>query len=229
MIIIAVIAFLIILSVFAIVYIRLLWVYVRTFINIILLVIFSPILILAGVFPGENTGFGSWVRNLAAQLAVYPTVIVMVFLAHFMFWSSVPPGDAASIFVVTNPATWIPALFAYLSTADLLNPFAIERIGSAQTINLPGYSFGTGMTLGFIVSFGILFLVPSVSNIIQSVISRRPFSYGTAIGAAIMTGAGPVLGAAAYPFRESYGIWSAAQRKAIETQILKRLFHFGLE
>jgi len=206
-----VVIFLVILFVFLIIWVRLIWVLLRTFINIVLLIVFSPILILTGIFPGGG-GFGSWLRNLSSQLAVYPVFIAMLYLSHFFFWTSVSPNVTLDL---NDRSTYIPALFSWLGqNNNLLNPYGIDRIGTAGQISLPGFALGgTGITFGIIVALGILFLVPSVTNIIQSAISGRPFAYGTAIGAALATG----WAIGGFPLYYPWGIVkSGYEKKAVE-------------
>lgn len=54
---------------------------IKTYVSIVLLIIFSPIYIFAGVFPGSPLGFGSWIKNLFANLMVFPAVTLLLILA----------------------------------------------------------------------------------------------------------------------------------------------------
>lgn len=184
---------LVIALVFFVIWIRILWLMLRTFINVILLVIASPILILLGVFPTSG-GFGAWLRNLISHLAVFPIIIIMIFLGHFFFWSTLSGvvGDVLSL---------IPGL----------NVYDLDPAPLSGTISFPGFSLASEV-FGFVAAFGILFLIPSIGNMIQSLISGRPFSYGTAIGTAFgpagaLWGAGPVRGAREEASRR-VGAWS---------------------
>lgn len=164
----AVVMFLITLL-FLVMLLRIAWLMIKTFITIILLVIASPILILMGVFPTSG-GFGTWLKNLASHVAVFPTIALMFFFAHFIFWSSINTGGGVG---------------ELLAGIGILNPYGIDIIGGGGTIVFPGFRLGDPTLFGFITSFGILFLVPNVGKMIQSLISGRPFAYGTAFGEAI--------------------------------------------
>src|SRR3972149_2207167 len=129
------IIFLVIIAFFILIWLRILWTWIKTFINIVLLIVFGPIIILGGIFPNTG-GFGSWLRDLVAQVAVFPGIIAMFFLAH----------------------------------------------------------------------------------IIQSLISKRPFGYGSAIGAAIMTG----VGIGAQPITYPYGLIRGGYEKKIMCAIEAR-------
>lgn len=188
----AIITFLIIILIIVLI-VRIIVLMLRTLINIILLVGFAPLLILAGIFPGAG-GFGAWLRNLAAQVAIFPGIALMFFLTHYLFWGSVAPGD-----------DFIGAIFSSLASFGI-NPYHIltgvdsVAIGTGA-IYFPGFRLGASTIFGFITSFGILFLIPSIGNIIQSAIAGRPFAFGTAIGQTI---SGGPLGT----------IWSGASRGA---------------
>ncbi|OGM21152.1 hypothetical protein A2714_03045 [Candidatus Woesebacteria bacterium RIFCSPHIGHO2_01_FULL_38_9] len=201
------IIFLVIIAFFILIWLRILWTWIKTFINIVLLIVFGPIIILGGIFPNTG-GFGSWLRDLVAQVAVFPGIIAMFFLAHFIFWSS---------FNATNPGIF-ETIFTGLNTVNLLNPYGIQSLGGSGTIHLPGFDLGTGINFGFIVAIGILALVPNIANIIQSLISKRPFGYGSAIGAAIMTG----VGIGAQPITYPYGLIRGGYEKKIMGEIEAR-------
>ena len=51
----------------------------KAYVSIIISVIFGPLQIMLGALPGQNA-FGGWIRNLIANLAVFPAVIIMMAL-----------------------------------------------------------------------------------------------------------------------------------------------------
>lgn len=61
---------------------RLFWLIIRTAAVTILLIILGPMMILGGTLSVAG-GFWGWIKNLLANLAVYPTVIIMIFLSHY--------------------------------------------------------------------------------------------------------------------------------------------------
>lgn len=155
-----------------IVALRVVWLMIKTFINVVLLIAAGPILILLGVLPAAG-GFSSWLRNLISHIVIFPSIITMVFFAHYVFWSSIERG------------TWFGT---FLETADSLvniNPFDIPLGTSSGAIELPGFNLGDSTVFGSIIAVGILFLIPTLGSIIQGILSGRPFAYGTAIGQAM--------------------------------------------
>lgn len=159
---------------FIIAAIKVLWLMLKTLINIMLLIVAAPVLILMGAFPGTG-GMGSWLRKLASHVAVFPVIQIMLFLANYFFWGFA--GDSPHALLDLIAGTWI-------------NPFDI-RIAFSEPIWLPGFSMGSG-TAGFLIAIGILLLIPKVGEMIQSFIAGKPFSTGTgmreAMGPAMMAG-----------------------------------------
>jgi len=54
---------------------------IKTYISILVQLIFSPLIILASVFPQEGIGFGAWLKGLAANLLVFPVVAILILIA----------------------------------------------------------------------------------------------------------------------------------------------------
>ncbi len=156
---------------------RVLWMLIRTFINVILLAIAGPFIISFGAISSQGGGFGGWIRSFAAQLAVYPVTGVM-FLVSFIFLAAA----------------------YYLGTSNL--PFGVDIFGVNPGLFTQNNSWAPPLTLGGIdnlwglrmlwlfASLGTIALTPRVNEIIQSFITKRPFQYGTAIGAAITPATG---------------------------------------
>ena len=72
---------------FLIIAVALLWALFRVwfallsaYIMILIDVVFAPFWILAGLFPGSKLSFNTWLRDIAANLAAFPTVYVMFLL-----------------------------------------------------------------------------------------------------------------------------------------------------
>lgn len=137
---------------------------IKTYVKIGLLVIISPLFALMGIVsPGF--GFGNWLRLMISNLAVFPTVGVLFFLA-FYFLAAGTSG---------------------LTSGGPFNP-NVEGLGGS-TWNPPLFNVGTGPLgisfLAVFMSFVIITLIPKTVEIIQSIIERKPFAYGTAIGEAV--------------------------------------------
>lgn len=157
---------------------RLFWLMIRTAAVTVLLIIAGPIMILTETL-GAGGGFTGWIRNLLANLSVYPTVAIMIFLSHYFFWGWAA-GAITQIFPSGNP------LNTYAITALNLN-------GTNGIINLPGMPIGTSV-LGFALSFVILFLIPRTAHVIEATINRKPVD----VAGAVSQGAGPITTAARF-------------------------------
>jgi hypothetical protein len=51
----------------------------KTYITIVLSIVMSPLLLMTNAIPGRNT-FGPWVKNLAANLATFPIVLIILII-----------------------------------------------------------------------------------------------------------------------------------------------------
>ncbi len=82
-----------------------LWVMIKLFlsllkcyISIILSVIIAPLQIMLGAIPGVQMGFGSWIKNLFANIVVFPAVALFMLLGYILISSTgptwAPPGLA---------------------------------------------------------------------------------------------------------------------------------------
>jgi len=163
-------------------FIRALWVLIRSFAMIVLSLIFGPFQILMGVLPGTNA-MGAWFKNLFANVAVLPVMATMFFLGGYLILAGTMGsltqffGDGAA--VLTDIAT-----FNFKA--------AIEK-GLEGFVYSPFWLINA-LIFPFIGIFVIL-MIPKAADIIQSVITKKPFQYGTAFGEAIGPVAGPIRGA----------------------------------
>ena len=186
---------LIVLFVLLFITIKILWMLIKTVVAIFLLVIFGPVYILGGVvFP--SFGFGSWIKQLASNLAVYPVAGAM-FILSYMF---LVLGSFLVFLDLFNIDTCDPGLNPLTHLLNqIFNALGFNACVSGNVwqppLTLNGAPGGTATGLIFcFVSLSILFLIPKTADIIKGLISGRPYAYGTAIGEAF----GPAaMGAAA--------------------------------
>jgi len=155
--------------------VKIIWLTIKTFINVMLLIIIAPFEILLGAIT-QGMGIGPWMRKMFANLSVYPTIGLMFVLSFFFI---------RQVFDPTNrPVEKL-----------LLDRYPLQINGGFLTPEAwqPPLSFGTNgaQFLWLMVSFGIFSMIPKVADIIKSMIERKPFDYGSAIGEAM----GPGIGA----------------------------------
>ena len=53
------------------------------YISIIIDVIFAPFWLIIGLLPGSSLGAGAWLKDIIANLSVFPATIIMFVLANF--------------------------------------------------------------------------------------------------------------------------------------------------
>ena len=157
--------------------IKILILMIKTYINILLLIIVGPFYILVGAISSSGGGVSSWIRDLMSHLAVYPLVAFM-FTLSLLFLAGVFGVGLQAGAELGIDTSWISTLITGLMPLNVSPDFLA---GSSWD---PPLTVGAGSDafLWLVVSLGILLLIPSAAEIIKSIISKRPFSYGSAIG-----------------------------------------------
>ncbi|MCH7730566.1 hypothetical protein IID21_03510 [Patescibacteria group bacterium] len=159
---------------------KILWTLLKAFARVLLLTIFAPFYILIGVLtPGM--GFSSWLKTFASNLSVFVVVgtlflLSYVFLAQGVFLAGEQllgggVGDAI-----------LKLLFGTL--AATVGSGIVESGSSAGWPPLLGFGEASTPLLLLGVSFAIFAIIPQTADLIKSVIERRPFTFGTALGEA---------------------------------------------
>lgn len=157
--------------IFLIALIRLFWTLLKAYVNVVLGLIFAPFQILLGTLPGSNA-VGSWFKNIIANLAVLPIVLIMIFLANYLIWASIARVAGLPEAVgAYQTATGEPTQEIKNIQQALANPSAIDAVGA--------------LIIMFFVSLGLLLMTPKVADMIQAYLAGKPFGYGAAIGEAL--------------------------------------------
>jgi hypothetical protein len=170
--------------------IKIVFMLVKAFATILLLVIFAPLQIAIGTLV-PNLGFGSWLKSIVANLAVFPITGVLFMLSY--------------VFLIRVFYQVIGVFLSPQTTSDILGQL-VSPTGLQYIFWNEGWPplLGVGdrmiSTIFLAVSLMILFLIPKVSDMIKGMIEGKPFAYGTAIGQAFgpigaAWGSGPVSSA----------------------------------
>lgn len=163
--------------------IKTIWALLKAFANILLLTIFAPLqLVLGTVIPSLD--FGSWVKNYISNLSVFVVTGVM-----FLF-------------------AWIFSIQAWIVVGSMGTNINLTLSGEGGPWPpLLGTSGPVGTALLFLgVSFVMFTLIPKATEVVQGLLSGKPFAYGTAIGEAF----GPITGPAGWVGNTAMG---TAQRE----------------
>lgn len=163
---------------------KIIWMLLKTFANILILTIFAPFQILIGILA-PNIGFGAWIKSYVANLAVFPVTGVL-FLLAFTFCVQAFASILSSL-------TLLPGSIMDL-LGDILKGTVVSLV-VAPALN-GGWPplLGVGNNASSLIFVGtsvvIISLIPKTVEIIQGFITGKPFAYGSAIGETI----GPVVG-----------------------------------
>lgn len=139
------------------------WLLVKTFMSIILKICFSPFFLIGESF-GLGGGFKGWAISLLSDLAVYPIMAVMFFIAVLFLTPALP--------------NWF---------LDGWQIFDIPSDAIGNTVWDPPFTLGTGAVeiMFLFASLAVIMLIPKIADIIKSLMQGRPFGYGSAIGEAV--------------------------------------------
>jgi len=79
---------------------------IKCYLSIILSIIFAPLQIMIGILPGSQMGFGSWFRNLLANILVFPAVAIFMLLGWILAnnYASSGPAWTPPVISVTGEA-----------------------------------------------------------------------------------------------------------------------------
>jgi hypothetical protein len=158
---------------------RLAWAILKAFTMIVVNLVFAPFRILIGVLPGSDA-IGSWFRDLLANIAVFPAILIMLLLSsYFIFAGIIGVGK-----LFFDRETWERALENVLNApyGGVVGPLVPDQTRAEAIIN--NWQLFTALVFP-LVGLMFLFLAPRVSDMIQSFIMKKPFAYGTAISEAI--------------------------------------------
>lgn len=175
------------------------WALLKAFVNIVLLTIFAPIQIVLGTFI-PNFGFGTWLRNYLAALSVFVVTGALLLFSYIFLWQAV--GVAAQGLAVTPGTGPIVSILSYIvkifaGQLNTANPFTGNANGWPPLLGIGGGGWIGLLLLG--VSFVLFTMIPKATEIVQGLMSGKPFAYGTAIGEAW----GPVAWAGGQAWNQS--------------------------
>jgi len=162
--------------------IRIWWMLIKTYLQLILAIIAGPWQIMLGLLPGQQ-GFGAWFRNIIAQASVFVVVPVMFMISLILM--STPMGGMGSYLAAIF--SWVSGFFPTGTWDPGINAAPLSAPG-----NFPQLPFNSspGMLMYFMIAFATLSLIPKAAELVRDALKIPAFKYGTAFGEAL----GPVTG-----------------------------------
>lgn len=135
------------------IFIRILALVFSAYLRLILNIIFAPMILILGVFPGRNA-FGNWLKILAADLVVFPIVMIMIVLAGIMAKIPIEEGNfwqPPFLFSAINPG----AFRAIVSVGIMfLIPQVVKSIRGLLGIKPSSFGFGPALFFAGMAGIG---------------------------------------------------------------------------
>jgi hypothetical protein len=154
------------------------WALLKAFVNIILLTIFAPLQIVAGVIV-PNFGFGQWLKSYISNLSVFIVTGALYLFSIIFLTQGVYIGlkDIAGGLIVS--------LLSPIFGSAIGGSLIASGLASNYTTFPPLLGSGSAQGVGLLflgVSFVLFTMIPKATELIQSLLSGKPFAYGSALG-----------------------------------------------
>ena len=132
---------------------------VKTYVSVLIQIIFSPIILMLGAFPGKNT-FGKWLKNLAGNLILWPVVLLCVLVQRML----TAPIRSLNW---TGNEDLIDSTFG----GGFMPPFLVGQ--------------GQGNIIPVILGIGILLVIPEIMQQVKKSMGVEEGIFGQLAGAAL--------------------------------------------
>lgn len=169
--------FLIIIIAVVISYIKLFFKLVLAFLEVCISLITAPIVLLANALPGNDT-FGSWLRGIFANLAVFPVAMLLLLFSYMLMVQPLifTANNVPVIGTVSNQA-----LFGVKDLSSGTNFFSIPLVSTP---------LGGPTSDGILALLGValLLMASKYVDIVKDALKVPAFKYGAAIGEALKGG-----------------------------------------
>jgi hypothetical protein len=161
--------------------IKIFWMLLKTFVNILLLTIFAPLQIVAGILI-PSLGFGKWIKSFVTNLLTFIVAGVLILLMYVFL----AQGTTIALDSVWGQGVPLGNFIANLIFgADITGYNGGDPVSNYWPPLLGSGNSGIGVGILLLgASFVIFTLIPKVSDIIASIIAGKPFAYGSAVGEA---------------------------------------------
>lgn len=145
----------------------------KSYLYIIFHIISAPFQIFMGVFPNSPIGFGSWFKNIFANILVFPAVIAVIMIGL----SLSPTAVGGSSQIWTPPLLGMPTF-----NTQLLE--TVKNLGSAKI----------GFTIQALIAIVIFSFLPKVPGKIREMMGSIDFTAGLGERASALTATARMYG-----------------------------------
>ena len=162
-------------------YAKIFFAVIKSYITVIIYLIFSPIILLGNILPGSSA-FSGWIMNIIANLAVFPVITFFLVLSYALmmqplaaFCSALGLGGAEFFGVVnlTSDAKfnfWTPPMTSVVGDIAL------------------GTDVNSGSMMLALIGVMLLFMSSKYADMVLEALKVPPFKYGSAMGDSLKMG-----------------------------------------
>ncbi len=134
-------------------FIRILFLLINAYVQVIVGVIFGPIQILFDAFPIGGGHFSSWLKNLIANLAVFPTVVLMLLLGAAINSTITPTGAFAGFWTPPMIPGWTAGAIKFVIGLGIVSLIPSMAGGIKEVLKAkPALPIGIGAPVAPFVS-----------------------------------------------------------------------------
>ena len=143
----------------------------KSYITIVIHLIFSPIIILGNVFPGSKA-FSGWIMTIIGNLAVFPVITFFLVLSYALMMQPLANiFNGAGAFGVADLSSswtgfWTPPMTSLSSTV----------VSGSSSFNV-----NNGAAMLALVGLMLLFMASKYADMVLEALKVPPFKYGSAI------------------------------------------------
>jgi hypothetical protein len=129
--------------------VRIFWIFLRTYVVIIMHVVALPFAALGYVASPSGNMFMQLLRSLIGNVSVFVSIALTVMVAHVLLWGMSGAG---------------------LDLVSIGNVYHVGALGGSGVVSLPGFNGVDAATVGLFVGIVVLLMGPSIANNIKSLI-----------------------------------------------------------
>lgn len=163
----------------------------KSYITIIIHLIFAPIMILGEVFPGSKS-FASWIMTIIGNLAIFPVISFFLVLSYALMVQPLMSGlDALGGALGSSTGVTLPSIdFGVNNLAEGFTGFWTPPMTSLGSTVAGGEDINSGSAMLALIGLMLLFMASKYADMVTDALKVPPFKYGSAIGESLKWGYG---------------------------------------